>query len=72
MDEQEIVDQFVEVVTNNVGAISSTRLNSQVLLTFSFAYGIITILKEQTKEFKQCCISVALRMLSGVLNLFVN
>lgn len=40
MDEQEIVDQFVEVVTNNVGAISSTRLNSQVLLTFLFAYGI--------------------------------
>lgn len=37
MNEQEIVDQFVEVVTNNVGAISSTRLNSQVLLTFSFA-----------------------------------
>lgn len=31
MDEQEIVDQFVEVVTNNVGAISSTRLNTSLV-----------------------------------------
>ena len=50
MNEQEIVDQFVEVVTNNVGAISSTRLNSQVLLTFVVGCGFILVSNEQTKE----------------------
>ena len=29
MDEQEIVEQFVKVVTNNAGAISSSRLNEK-------------------------------------------